>query len=268
MGDELAGVSRTAVWMAEMRAVETAREDSLFDDLLARAFAARGGEPPTAMQLLPGTAEFLAIRTRFYDDRISAGARQIVLLAAGLDCRAFRLDWPAGVRVFEVDLPELFAFKEPVLAAHEAVAACERVVVPADLRGDWPEALAAAGFDASAPTAWIAEGLLPYLSPDDAARLLTTITTLSAPGSGLAYDQMDTSANDRQSVRAVDDTIRGVGAQLTTTTDDPVTALAALGWAATVSRVPALGDTYGRPLPEGTDLAAANATMLVSAVRA
>jgi methyltransferase (TIGR00027 family) len=252
--------------MAEMRAVESAREDRLFNDPLAQIFASMTDEPPTPMMRLPGSAEFLAIRTRFFDDQVRAmRARQVVFLAAGLDCRAFRLDWPAGTRVFEVDLPGVFAFKEPVLEG--AVPRCERVVVHADLRGDWPSALTAAGFDASVATGWVAEGLLAYLTPDDATLLFTTITTLSARGSVLAYDQMDASANDRHAVRAVDDTIRNLGGRLTTTKDDPVADLAALGWAATVSRVPALGETYGRPLPEAADPVASNATMLVSAAR-
>jgi methyltransferase (TIGR00027 family) len=268
MGEELSGVSRTAVWMAELRATE----DELFHDPLARSFVSAAATPVSPATVPPGTKEFLAIRTRFYDDWVrdacAAGVRQVVLLAAGLDSRAFRLDWPDGVRLFELDLPELFGFKEPVLAAGPAVAGCERVVVPVDLRGDWPGALAAAGFDRSAATGWVAEGLLPYLSHEDADRLLTTISSLSAPRSGMAFDHLDDSADDRAAMRQTSDTVRRMGAPIQSTKDDPVASLAGLGWTARVARVPERGESYGRPLPTGTDLVASNAMMLVSAARA
>jgi hypothetical protein len=104
------------------------------------------------------------IRTRFFDDyltaAIAARCHQVVLLAAGLDTRALRLAWPAGTRVFEIDLPGVLSFKDSVLAAQGAVPRCERIKVPADLCTDWTAALAEAGFDRSTPAAWLAEGLL------------------------------------------------------------------------------------------------------------
>src|SRR5690348_17037603 len=152
-GEALPGVSRTAVWVAGMRAAEHARADRLFEDAFAGVFvvAAGGGVAPPPAAELPGTSEFLAIRVRFFDDQARAacadGIRQVVVLAAGLDCRAFRLGWPSGVRMFELDLPEMFAFKEPVLSSLGAVARCGRVVVAGDLRGQWVDPLIAAGFD-------------------------------------------------------------------------------------------------------------------------
>src|SRR6185369_11465374 len=138
--------------------------------------AAGGGVAPQAAAAPPGTSEFLAIRARFFDDQAraacAAGIRQVVLLAAGLDCRAFRLDWPGGVWMFELDLPEMFAFKEPVLTSVGAVARCGRVVVAVDLRGQWVDTLTAAGFDPGTATGWFAEGLLPYLSATEGDRLL------------------------------------------------------------------------------------------------
>src|SRR5262245_54924437 len=173
MNSQLPGVSRTAVWVASLRAAETRRADKLFDDALAREFVSAAGGAPETNPV--GTVDFLAIRTRFYDDRLLAacaeGIRQVVLLAAGFDARAFRLAWPAGVRLFELDLPELFGFKETVLTAGGAIAACARVIVPADLRGNWADALEDAGFDRSARTAWIAEGLFPYLGDVEGRRL-------------------------------------------------------------------------------------------------
>src|SRR4051812_28295285 len=103
------GVGRTAVWVAGLRATEGARAGRLFDDRFAAAFVAAAGNGLAAetASVPAGASEFLAIRTRFYDDQAraacAAGIRQIVLLAAGLDCRAFRLAWPAGVRLSELD---------------------------------------------------------------------------------------------------------------------------------------------------------------------
>ena len=165
------GVSKTALWVASMRATEAARPDRLHSDPLAAAFVAASGAEPIGAP--PGAAEFLAIRTRFYDDFLDdAFVPQVVLLAAGLDSRAFRLSWPSGASVFELDLPELMSFKETVVADSGVVAACSRVVVPIDLRTDWASALLAAGFDTSVPTAWVAEGLLQYLSAEENDRLL------------------------------------------------------------------------------------------------
>jgi methyltransferase (TIGR00027 family) len=111
----------------------------------------------------------------------------VVLLASGLDSRAFRLRWPAGVRLFELDLPEVLGFKERVLAT--ATPSCVRAAIPADLRENWAERLLDAGFQPGVPTAWLVEGLLIYLSYDEAARLLETVGELSAPGSQVSFEQ-------------------------------------------------------------------------------
>jgi methyltransferase (TIGR00027 family) len=135
MSEPLRGVGLTAVWVAMLRAAESERADRLIDDQLARVFveaAMPDGSAPWGAWP-PGSSEFLAIRARFYDDRLleacAAGVRQVGQLAAGLDTRAFRLHWPDGVRLFELDLPELFAFKEKVLTGQGARARCERVTV-------------------------------------------------------------------------------------------------------------------------------------------
>ena len=257
-GEALPGVSRTAVWLAGLRAIERGRADRLVDDHLAEVFvsaAAAGGGVPDTTGLPPGASEFLAIRTRFFDDQAleacAAGVSQVVLLAAGLDSRAFRLDWPTGVRLFELDLPELFAFKEPVLASAAVVPHCGRVVVGVDLREDWTGALAAAGHQSGGATVWLAEGLLPYLSQQEGERLLAQLPR----------------AWRMRNMRSTADVVRRMGANLTSTVDSPVQWLAAHGWRTTVSRVPALGERYGRPLPGYVDLAASNATALVAAVR-
>lgn len=152
-------------------------------------------EPATSGELASLGAVFsfhAVIRTRFFDDYLlaacAAGCRQAVLLAAGLDTRAFRLAWPPGVRLFELDLPEVLAFKERVLAGQGAVPRCERIILPADLREDWPDQLSEAGFVSTQPTAWLAEGLLVYLSAHEAAYLLTAVGELSTSTSQLSFE--------------------------------------------------------------------------------
>ncbi|MFI6495849.1 class I SAM-dependent methyltransferase [Nonomuraea typhae] len=204
--EPLQGVGKTALGVAVVRARESRREDRLFDDPYAQAFVdavpgAFPAEPASARDLAtPGSPARLGevfylhgvVRTRFFDEHLlsatAAGCRQVVLLAAGLDARAFRLPWPDGVRVFELDLPEVLAFKDTVLNGCAAVPRCERAVVPADLREDWASELVEAGFDRGRPTAWLAEGLLLYLTAGESARLLAGVGELSAPGGRLAFE--------------------------------------------------------------------------------
>ena len=204
--DALKGVAKTALGVAVVRARESLRDDRLFNDPYAQKFldAAPGvfpGQPGSANDLaelrplasLGAVFAFHAVlRTRFFDDYLLAATRagcpQVVLLAAGLDTRALRLPWPSEVTVFELDIPEVFAFKEEVLARCGAVPTCERRTVSVDLRGNWTDALVAAGFDPAAPTAWLAEGLMIYLTADETVRLLTEVGELSTPGSQLAFE--------------------------------------------------------------------------------
>jgi methyltransferase (TIGR00027 family) len=200
----LAGVGKTALGVAYMRAQESRRHDRLFDDPYAQAFldaapglfpATRGEAEPTLQGMTGLGAAFgwhAIIRTRFYDDYLTAashaGCRQVVLLAAGLDTRAFRLDWPAGTRLFEVDLPDVMDFKQQVLTDLSARPGCLRTVIAADLRETWPQQLTAGGFEPGSATAWLVEGLLIYLSADEATRLLSDITVLSGPNSQIAFE--------------------------------------------------------------------------------
>lgn len=132
------------------------------------------------------------IRTRFFADYLikaaGDGIRQLVLLAAGLDTRAFRLPWPDGVRLYELDLREVLRFKDRVLAARTVIARCERTVVPVDLREDWPGVLIDAGLQTGEPTAWLAEGLVIYLTAAETVDLLTRLGQLSAASSSLAFE--------------------------------------------------------------------------------
>jgi methyltransferase (TIGR00027 family) len=134
----------------------------------------------------------MAVRTRYFDDYFinvtGSGVRQVVILASGLDSRAYRLPWPVGTVVYEIDQPQVIEFKTTTLAGIGAEPAATRRTIPIDLRADWPAALRAAGLDTTAPTAWLAEGLLIYLPPEAQDRLFDNITALSVPGSTIATE--------------------------------------------------------------------------------
>ncbi len=138
--------------------------------------------------------DMMAVRTRFFDEffmaAADAGVRQAVILASGLDARAYRLAWPAGTTVFEIDQAQVIEFKTATMAKLGATPTADRRAVPVDLRHDWPAALRAAGLDPARPTAWSAEGLMPFLPPDAQDRLLDNITALSAAGSQLATENL------------------------------------------------------------------------------
>lgn len=202
--DLASSVGATATAVAASRAVTSRGPDPLLDDPYAGLLVEAVGVPHF-VALARGETDFpddmranIAVRTRFFDDVLTdataAGVRQVVILASGLDTRAYRLPWPAGTTVFELDQPSVIEFKTRVLTEAGVTAAANRVAVGVDLRDDWPTALRDNGFDASAPTAWIAEGLLVYLPPEAQDRLLDHITALSAAGSVLATEHMDPKA--------------------------------------------------------------------------
>jgi methyltransferase (TIGR00027 family) len=205
--DLASSVGATATMVAASRALASRAPDPLLDDRFAEPLVRAVGHPFFTRMLngeipldddapltLQQRCEQIAVRTRFFDDffltATSAGIRQAVILASGLDARAYRLSWPAGTVVFEVDQPEVIAFKSATLAEIGAEPIAERRAVGIDLRDDWPLALRDNFFDTAAPTAWIAEGLLPYLPPEAQDRLLDHITALSALGSRLATENI------------------------------------------------------------------------------
>jgi 8-demethyl-8-(2,3,4-trimethoxy-alpha-L-rhamnosyl)tetracenomycin-C O-methyltransferase len=202
--DITTGVGLTALAVAAARAIETSRTDRLVCDDYARVLVEAAAPPvplPTraadihtdpADRIWTTMIDYMALRSRVFDDFFTAatadGIRQVVILAAGLDARAYRLDWPTGTTVYEIDQPRVLEFKQRTLDEHGAAAACERRGVPVDLRDDWAAALRAAGFDPARPTAWLAEGLLPYLPARAEEALFATVHELSAPGSRLAAE--------------------------------------------------------------------------------
>ncbi|MCR6487423.1 class I SAM-dependent methyltransferase [Amycolatopsis sp. OK19-0408] len=200
--DLASSVGATATMAAMTRAIATrtdpARLDDPFAEPLVRAVGVElltrlaTGELPPGDLVGPPAVDGAKVRARFYDefflDAAGAGRTQVVILASGLDSRAYRLPWPAGTVVYEVDRPDVVEFKTRALAELGAHPTARRRAAAADLRDDWPTALRAAGFDPARPAAWSAEGLLGYLPPDAQDRLLDTITGLSAPGSRLATE--------------------------------------------------------------------------------
>ncbi|WIM87245.1 SAM-dependent methyltransferase [Candidatus Mycobacterium wuenschmannii] len=197
-------VGATALGVAMARAAESDCGCPLFIDRYAQLFVdaavARGWDPSDVGRHLPLVQNYAAARTKWFDEYfIAAGANgidQAVILAAGLDARAWRLPWVSGTVVYEIDQPQVLAFKAETLGAHKAHPACGYRAVPIDLRADWPTALQEAGFDPSTPTAWSAEGLLPYLPPVAQDLLFERILKLSAPGSRIAAEALSPNAFD------------------------------------------------------------------------
>lgn len=204
-------VGATATGVAVGRALATQRPNALIDDPYAAPLVRAVGVPFFTRlvdgELIPDEVDadgafgmqrmtdMMAVRTRFFDDfflkAVRAGARQAVILAAGLDARAYRLPWPPDTAVFEIDQPQVIDFKTRTMRELGVAPTAHRHTVAVDLRHDWPTALQRAGFDPDRPTVWSAEGLLPFLPPDAQDRLLDEITALSAAGSRLATENMD-----------------------------------------------------------------------------
>lgn len=203
--DITTSVGSTALFVATARALEAQKPDPLVVDPYAEVFCrAVGG---ISADVLDGTAPghqlkttdfganfvtYQGARTRYFDNYFRqaahAGLRQVVILAAGLDSRAYRLSWPDGTRIFELDRPEVLDFKREVLAQQGAQARAERREVAVDLREDWPQALRDSGFDPAEPSAWIAEGLIVYLPADGQHQLYSGIDALAGSGSHVAVE--------------------------------------------------------------------------------
>jgi methyltransferase (TIGR00027 family) len=282
--DIATSVGSTAVMVAAARAAETAGENPLIRDqfagplistpelseLMSKLTTTWEGDPELET-IYRGMVDYQAARTHFFDAYFAAaaaaGIRQHVILAAGLDSRAYRLDWPAGTVVYEVDLPKVLEYKSATLAAHGAQPTAIRREVRADLRQDWPKLLRDTGFDPSQKTAWLAEGLLLFLPGAAQDRMFDDVVALSAPGSRIAVevwavDQNAKEALDKQNQRLEElrerhgeENVFDPG-QLWYQDDDrsdPTEWFAARGWR--TSRTTA-GDylaRLGRPLPEDPD---------------
>lgn len=285
--DLASSVGVTATGVAAARALASRADRPLIDDPFAEPLvravglelftglasgeidpADLGDDSPAGMTRM---ADNMAVRTRFFDDFFTdatkAGIRQVVILASGLDSRAYRLAWPSEPTqtiVYEIDQPEVIDFKTKVLAEHGALPTAQLRTVSIDLREDWPAALRAAGFDPALPTAWSAEGLLGYLPPEAQDQLLDTITALSAPGSRLATESIpsldgDTEVQARKQMRESAERMRSHGLNLDMTEllyfgdrNEAGTYLAGHGWRVDSRGVEELFAAHGLPpLQEG-----------------
>jgi methyltransferase (TIGR00027 family) len=264
------GVGFTALFSAACRATETCREPHpLVRDPYAKEFVL-AARLPSQLPITPEAADadtsfpwspiatYVGVRSRFFDEffaaATAAGIRQVVILAAGLDTRGFRLGWPEGTTVLEVDAPRVLEFKEQVLASVGARSSCARQAVAADLREDWPTALRSAGFNPAAPTAWLAEGLLPYLAQEARAALLAAMHGSSVPGSQVAIEHIPSGMPSIRALATERDTpnnLYGVdvsGLLQDGPPGDPVPWLADHAWSVAVSPITEIAQRYGRPL--------------------
>jgi methyltransferase (TIGR00027 family) len=214
--------------------------------------------------------DLFAVRTRFFDNFLTdagrAGIRQAVILASGLDARPYRLWWPAGTAVYEIDQPGVIEFKTQTLRGLAATPTADRRAAGIDLRREWPEALRRLGFDATKPTVWIAEGLfIGYLAPATQDRLLNNVTRLSAPGSRVAADYLPNRSrpfSSQEHALAERWQPYGFDGDMTELTyldeyHDTAESLAALGWKTFVTELADLFNATGLPGLRRQDLAGA-----------
>jgi methyltransferase (TIGR00027 family) len=275
-------VGATATMVAAARAAATKRPQPVitddFAEPLVRAVGldvftklASGELDSDAIEQGVGFSRMVdtfAARARFYDDYFAAaglaGLRQVVIVASGLDSRAYRLRWPIGTTVYEIDQPEVIAFKTATLADIGAAPTAELRTVGIDLREDWPAALQAAGFDSAQPTAWLAEGvLIGFLPPEAEVRLLDSIIPLSAEGSRFAADYgtvAGTSPETQEQNRLMTDGWRRQGLDLDISAltypgehTDVAAHLHANGWDTTRFQLSDLFSAAGLPELEGDE---------------
>jgi methyltransferase (TIGR00027 family) len=299
-------VGATALGVAAARAAETQSENPLIKDPFAQVFLDAVGDgvwnwhsapqlPPELIEAEPqlplqmrAMVSYMASRTAFFDqfflDATHAGIRQVVILAAGLDSRAWRLAWPDGITVYELDQSRVLEFKASTLAEQGAHPACNRVAVPVDLRQDWLDVLREAGFNASVPSAWSAEGLMPYLPAAAQDLLFDRVHGLTSTGSRVAVEALGPKFLDpefRARRRERMDRIRSLMAQVDPQREVPRTDelwyfeeredvgewFRRHGWRVTVTPAEELMAGYGRPAPmEVSDTVPAN--LFVAAQRA
>lgn len=278
--DIVNSVGWTALMVTAGRAVETNRADGLVRDPWAELFVTEAGtdpELPTRYDQrwpLPSGASaaddgqrywdmlaaYQGVRSRYFDTALTAAAEQgvdqVVLLAAGLDTRAFRLDWPAGTTVYEIDQAGVLDFKDRVLSEHGAQPRCERHRVDADLREDWPSALSGAGFDPQRRSVWLVEGLLPFLPAQAEVDLFATVDRLATPGSSIAVEHFGPAVESISARHpgvleqfggsySLDITALVSGEPRT----GPVDRLGEAGWSVTPTLAADAASGYGRPLP-------------------
>ena len=272
--DLASSVGATATGVAASRALASKQPNPLINDPFADALVKAVGLD-YCNRMADGELDFdsdplldrermceqIAVRTRYFDDFLTsaaaAGIRQAVILASGLDTRAYRLPWPPDSVIFEIDQPQVIEFKSAVLADLGATPPADRRPVAIDLRNDWPTALRDSGFDSTQPTAWIAEGLLIYLPPDAQDRLFDNISALSAHGSRLATEHMDIKGSSDEWTEKLTERSRRMGSNIDLVdlfyTDERHSAgayLTSRGWGVTIRSTREAYAVNGFELPE------------------
>jgi methyltransferase (TIGR00027 family) len=248
-------LASTARWTAAVRAKESQREDHLFHDPWATTLAGKEGDEWIAQRAGDFGTTIMTVRTRFFDDflqRVTGehAIRQIVLLAAGLDTRAFRLSWPEQTRLFELDQPQVLSYKEQVLSATSAHPICQRQTIGADLAGPWVEGLIKTGFNVQRPSGWLLEGFLFYLPNESVTQLLDEVTGLAAPGSWIGFDIVNSATLTSPLTQQWVEMQAKAGVPWTGTMDNPELFLASRGWKATLTQIGETNANYGRwPYP-------------------
>jgi len=244
------GVADTGTLVAAIRAEETRRPDRLFDDPFAQKLAGEAGRRMLA-EAVAATGDKstlqIVVRTRYWDEALLNAVppvTQVVILAAGLDARAYRLPWPDGTTVFELDQPAVIAAKGDVLTGDEP--RCRRVAIGVDLTQDWTDALRSNGFDPTVPAVWLIEGLLQYLDEDAVHTVFERVDALSAPGSVLLYDIVGKTLLDNVMLAAVREQMERNGAPWLFGTDAPEQLCEPLGWSAVVTDVAEPGNKWNR----------------------
>jgi methyltransferase (TIGR00027 family) len=263
MTDETRPVALTAQFTAKARAIESQRADALFDDPWAELFAGKAGDAWLARQLSEYPGLPLILRTRFFDDFFAermgdVALRQVVLLAAGYDTRAYRLVWPEGTRLYEIDQPAVLARKEALLQRAGATTRCERVAISIDLATDWSPPLLASGFTPERPSIWLLEGLLMYLTQAEAETLINAITRVASQDSWMGMDLLNSATLTSPWTRERIARLARHGMPWQFGIDDPRAWLAPLQWDAQITTPEEMGRRLGRwPYPPRPPMAEA-----------
>lgn len=253
MSDELNRnqmLASTAYWTAAVRARESAREDRLFNDPWAADLAGSAGLAWVEERAAENVVA-MVLRTRYFDDFLQCvaaekGVRQIVLVAAGLDTRAYRLRWPEQTQIFELEQAAVLTYKAHILESVGANPTCEHHPIAVDLTTSWETALTAAGFDPQYPSVWLLEGFLFYLSPENLIRVLERAMNLAVTGSFVGFDIINSLTLTSPLTKAWVEMQANSGAPWIGTMDDPQAFLAARNWQATVTPLGAPPTNYDR----------------------
>ena len=240
----------TAAWTAAARALESSRPDPLFNDPWAAELAGQEGAQWMAART-PESVVPIILRTRFFDDfllRVTRenAIRQVVLLAAGFDTRAYRLQWPANTQLFEMDQPQVLERKEQILSLSQAQPNCERISIGQDLTGPWQTALIDAGFLPQEPSLWLLEGFLFYLPSVYITSLVKDVSRLTAPASWLGFDIINSIMLTHPLTKGWIEMQAASGAPWIGTLDDPAGFLAEFGWKTSLSQAGQPDAHHGR----------------------